>query len=274
MSDDILSLPPPPADARLYYGQGKLHFGELRLPSGPGPHPVVIGIHGGFWRARYDLCHFGHVCAALTAAGIATWNIEYRRLGNFGGGWPNTLLDVAHATDHLRILANDYPLDLARVATLGHSAGGHLALWVAAHRHLPADNLLHTANPLPLRAAVSLAGVVDLRQAWQLRLSNGVVKQLIGGTPEKYPDRYAAASPIELLPLGIRQVLIHGDQDDTVPIEISRRYRDAAHREGDDVTLIELPGAGHFELIDPRAREWATVLQAMQALLAVDPFAS
>lgn len=267
MSDDILTLPPPPADARLRYGQGRFHFGDLRLPSGAGPHPVVVGIHGGFWRARYDLTHFGHVCAALTAAGIATWNIEFRRLGNFGGGWPNTLLDVARATDHLRVLAQTYPLDLARVVTLGHSAGGHLALWVAAHRHLPTGNPLHTVNPLPLRAAVSLAGVVDLRRAWELHLSNGVVKQLIGGVPEKYPDRYAAASPIELLPIRIRQVLIHGDQDSIVPIEISRRYRDAARHEGDDATLIELPGAGHFELIDPRSREWPTVLQTVQALL-------
>lgn len=267
MSDDILSLPPPAADARLRYGQSKFHFGDLRLPTGAGPHPVVVGIHGGFWRARYDLTHFGHACAALTAAGIATWNIEYRRIGNIGGGWPNTLLDVARATDHLRTLAKTYRLDLSRVATLGHSAGGHLALWVAAHRHLPTGNPLHTPNPLLLRAAVSLAGVVDLRRAWELRLSNNVVKQLIGGPPEKYPDRYAAASPIELLPIHIRQVLIHGDQDDTVPIEISRRYRDAARREGDNVNLVELPDAGHFELIDPRSREWPTVLHTMQALL-------
>ncbi|MGZ3638093.1 MAG: alpha/beta hydrolase family protein [Ktedonobacterales bacterium] len=268
MSDDILTIQPPPADTRLRYGQSKFHFGDLRLPAGAGPHPVVVGIHGGFWRARYDLTHFSHVCAALTAAGIATWNIEYRRLGNIGGGWPNTLLDVAHATDHLRVLAKTYPLDLSRVVTLGHSAGGHLALWVAAHRHLPAGNPLHTSNPLLLRAAVSLAGVVDLRRAWELRLSNGVVKSLIGGTPEKYPDRYAAASPIELLPIHIRQVLIHGDQDDTVPIEISRHYRDAAHHEGDDVTLVELPGAGHYELIDPRSREWPTVLHTVQTLLS------
>ena len=267
MSDDILSIQPPPADTRLRYGQSKFHIGDLRLPSGAGPHPVVVGIHGGFWRARYDLDYFGHVCAALTAVGIATWNIEYRRIGNFGGGWPNTLLDAALATDHLRVLAQTYPLDLTRVVTLGHSAGGHLALWAAARCLLPPGDPLYTPNPLSLRAAVSLAGVVDLRRAWELRLSSGVVKQLIGGTPEKYPDRYAAASPIELLPIGIPQVLIHGAQDDTVPVELSRHYQDTARREGDAAELVELPQTGHFELVDPRTPAWATVAHAVQALL-------
>src|SRR5579872_5792979 len=130
----VLETAAPRADARLRYGPDPLHFGDLRLPGGTGPHPVVVMVHGGFWRARFNLEYAGHLCAALAALGIATWNVEYRRLGDTGGGWPGTLLDVAAAADHLRTLAAPYHLDLSRVVAMGHSAGGHLALWLAARR--------------------------------------------------------------------------------------------------------------------------------------------
>src|SRR5437762_364288 len=133
---DILSLPPPPADARLAYGGGEFQFGELRVPGGAGPHPALVVIHGGFWRARFDLLHIGHLCAALTAGGVATWSVEYGRLGNPGGGWPGTFQDVAMAAGHLRVIASQYDLDLGRVAAIGHSAGGQLALWLAGCRRL------------------------------------------------------------------------------------------------------------------------------------------
>src|SRR5579872_4131906 len=148
MASSILDLPAPPADARVRYGPGEQHFADLRCPAfsleqgrtryAPTlqreSYPVVIGIHGGYWRARYGLDYFGHVCAALTAAGIATWNIEYRRLGDDGGGWPGTFEDVALAADALRTVATSYPLDLTRVYAVGHSAGGQLALWLTG-RH-------------------------------------------------------------------------------------------------------------------------------------------
>ena len=123
-SEDILEIPAPRDGERLAYGSDPYHFGDLRLPVSAGPHPVVIGIHGGYYRARYGLAYFGHACAALTALGFATWNIEYRRLGNPGGGWPGTFIDIAAAADHLRALAETYPLDLARVVTLGISPAG------------------------------------------------------------------------------------------------------------------------------------------------------
>lgn len=266
MSRDILSVATPPADRRLRYGPEPQHFGDLRLPEQHGPHPVVVAIHGGFWRAAYNLDYMGHICAALTAAGFATWNIEYRRLGNRGGGWPGTFQDVAQATDHLRQLAIRHTLDLTRVVTIGHSAGGHLALWLAARHCIPTDSPIYVPGALPIRGAVSLAGVVDLRRAWELRLSRGVVKQLLDGPPEKQNTRYAVASPYDLLPLNVRQILFHGSHDQNVPIELSQRYAAAAQQCGDPVELVTLPGAGHFEVVDPQSREWPLIQEATLTL--------
>ncbi len=264
MSREILTRPAPSADRRLRYGPDPLHFGDLRLPAGSGPHPVVVVLHGGFWRAQVDLEYMGHACAALTAAGMATWNVEFRRIGHEGGGWPGTFQDVARATDHLRELASTYALDLARVVSLGHSAGGQLALWLAARPRIRSDDPLHSAAPLPLKAAISLAGVVDLRRAWTLQLSSNVVETFLGGAPHDVPERYASASPVELLPLHVPQVLIHGSDDQNVPYELSERYHAAAIACGDDVRLLTLPGAGHFEVVDPLSREWPVVLEAAQ----------
>jgi acetyl esterase/lipase len=272
-SEDILTLPAPPADARIAYGPDPLQFGDLRLPTATGggdsgPFPLVILIHGGYWRNRYDLAYFGHAAAALTAEGLATWNIEYRRMGDAGGGWPGTLLDVAAATDYARALAAAHPLDLNRVVALGHSAGGQLAVWLAARHRLAPESGVAMADPLPLRAIVALAGVLDLRRAWELHLSDDAVRGFLGGTPDQHPARYAAASPAALLPTGIRQTLIHGTQDDSVPFAISRDYADAARAAGDPVELITLPGAGHFEIVDPRTDEWRTVPRVVRAALA------
>ncbi len=265
---DILARPTPPADLRIAYGPAQSQFGELRLPSGEGPHPLAIALHGGFWRARYDLAYFGHVCAALTARGIATWNVEYRRLGEPGGGWPGTFLDVARAADYVRELAPTYNLDLGRALSIGHSAGGQLALWLAGRHRIAPDSPLCTPDPLRLHAAVSLAGVLDLARAEELSLSENVTRQFLGGTPAQAPERYAAASPIALLPLGLRQVLIHGTEDDSVPFQISERYEQAAVTAGDPATLVALLGTGHFELVDPESHEWPVVLDAVLLLLA------
>jgi acetyl esterase/lipase len=257
--------------ARISYGSAPQHFGDLRVPARGGVHPVVVLIHGGFWRALYDLEYLSAVGDALAAAGIATWNIEYRRIGNPGGGYPGTFHDVARAIDFLRELAPRHNLDLARVVTLGHSAGGHLAVWAAARTRIPAGNaiLLRDSAPLMLRAAFALAGVVDLRAAWRHRLSNQVVEEFIGGAPEKFPERYAVASPMELLPLGVKQVLVHGTEDENVPLGISADYVAAAAARGDDATLIAQRGAGHFEMVDPSSREWAIVFQAIAPLIGV-----
>lgn len=261
---------PPPADERIAYGELPSQFGDLRLPrlAGDGSYPVVVYLHGGFWRAAYSLDLGARSCAELTAThGFATWNLEYRRLGEDGGGWPGTFQDVARGADHLRHLAQQYPLDLERVVFIGHSAGGHLALWLAARSRIPEGDPLAVGSPLQPRGAVSLAGVVDLRRGWELNLSNGVVGDLLGGSPDEVPDRYAAASPVELLPTGLPQVLIHGTADDRVPYELSRAYLEAAIACGDDAELITLPDADHFEVIDPESHAWPHVLGAVQRLV-------
>ncbi len=241
----MLETPAPPADARIPYGDGPHQFGDLRLPPGEGPHPVVV-VHGGFWRARYDLEHVGHLCADLTQRGYATWSLEYRRVGHPDGGWTGTFEDVAHGTDFLRTLAANHPLDLERVVLLGHSAGGHLVLWLAGRGRLEPGQPLYTGKPFVPRGVVSLAGVTDLERAFQLRLSDGIVESFLGGTPAQVPRRYQLASPAALLPLGVKQVLVHGTEDTIVPLTLSTGYHARATQLGDDVKLVSLPGAEHF----------------------------
>ena len=280
-SEWVLEPPPPQATARIKYGDDASQFCDLRIPnknpSGLGDPkglgmPIVVNIHGGFWRAAYDLTHAGHLCQAITDLGFATWNIEYRRIGN-GGGYPNTFIDVVNAISHLQSIAPQYNLDLDRAIVMGHSAGGHLASWVGSALRSPSslrtrrsarDGLLGMTNlHFKPKAIISLAGVVDLRRALELGLSSNVVKDFIGGTPEEVPERYAVSSPIELLPSRTKQILIHGEGDDIVPIEIAQRYHDAALAKGDDVKLITLKGMGHFEVIDPKSAAWKTVSEAI-----------
>jgi acetyl esterase/lipase len=214
-------------------------------------------IHGGYWRAEYDLRLQDRLVPDLAGRGWAVWNLEYRRLGwRSRGGWPATFEDVAAGTDHLGRL--DAPLDLARVVAVGHSAGGQLALWAAARPGLPAG--APGADPaVRLAAAVSQAGVADLREAARLRLSRDAAPSLLGGSPVERPGRYDLASPIERLPIGVPQLLVHGEADDSVPLELSRRYARRAREGGDACELVELPGCGHFEHLDPSSHAWTVV---------------
>jgi acetyl esterase/lipase len=247
-SEDILSLPAPKADARATYGNDANQFIDLRLAHGKGPHAAAICIHGGYWRARYDLEYLGHLCAALTAQGITTANIEYRRVGNAGGGWPGTFADVRAAYRFVLQNAERYSIDAKRVIVIGHSAGGQLALCLAAH-----EPTLH--------AAISLAGVIDLQQAYELHLSNDAVVEFLGGTPREVADHYREADPMRLA-IKTRQYLLHGTKDDAVPPELSRNYARAKAKE--DVRLTMIEGAGHFELVDPRSGVWAQVSKIVE----------
>jgi acetyl esterase/lipase len=268
---DLQALPSNPPDQRIAYGDDSSNYGELRVPAGRGPHPVVVLIHGGCFKAAYatarDLAPMGD---ALKAAGIASWNVEYRRLGQPGGGWPGTYLDVGRAVDHLRAIRGKYDLDLARVVLLGHSAGGHLAMWAAARARLPASSRLYTYAPLPVRGAIDLAGPLDLTAnipGYERMCRDTVITTLLGGPPAAVPDRYAEASPIKLLPLGMPQVLVIGDNEDFVPRPLVEAYADAAARAGDSVRVVVVPRAGHFELASPRTAAWPLVETAIRSLL-------
>jgi acetyl esterase/lipase len=246
-------------------------FGVLYLPQGAAASsqlPVVVLIHGGFWRNFYGLELMEKLSEDLVQRGYAVWNIEYRRVGEEGGGYPGTLQDVGNALDYVKTLAKSYPLDLQRIVTVGSSAGGHLSLWSAARQRIPATSVLYVAEPLKLRGAISLAGAVDLIESWKQQLGKDATGDFIGGDPTTYPDRYADASPTELLPLGVPQVLVHGTADDVVPMDISRGHATKADAAGDQVTLIEVPGADH-NLIDPTAANWTEMtLKEIERLLA------
>src|SRR5581483_2456373 len=197
MSSDILDRKAPEPGIRVFYGAERNQFADLRVPRSGSKHPVAMFIHGGYWRAKYDLEYAGHMAVALAKKGIATWNVEYRRVGNEGGGWPGTFDDITAALRFLSQIAGKYNLDTRRVVAVGHSAGGQLAECLAGHH-------------LPIHAVVSLAGVLDLQRAWELHLSRDAVVEFLGGTPNEVGEHYREASPLEL-PISVPQRLVHGE---------------------------------------------------------------
>src|SRR5271168_674518 len=253
-SDDILSLAAPRANARVAYGGDSNQFLDLRVPSGKGPHGLAVCIHGGYWRAKYDLGYMGHLCATLTAKGIATANLEYRRVGNAGGGWPGTFADVRAACRFLLQNAGKYEFDLRRVVVIGHSAGGQLGLCLGAHE-------------TGVRAVISLAGVVDLQRAYSMHLSNDAVVEFLGGTPAEVADHYREADPMKLA-ISARQWLVHGAADDVVPVAFSRDYVGAKQKVKEDARLVEIAGAGHFEVVDPRSGAWKDIERVVAQAVA------
>jgi acetyl esterase/lipase len=266
-SSDLLALPQPLADATVSYGTAPQQRAELRLPGRPGRHAVVIVIHGGCWETPWGLDHVRSLAAALTAEGYATWSLEYRRLGDEGGGWPGTLEDVGRGADHLRALAVPHDLDLERVVALGHSAGGQLALWLAARSSLPGDRPLRERSPLRLRGVVSLAGITDLRAGAAANVCGDAIPRLLDGPPGEREERLRLASPIARLPLGLPQRLVCGARDQVVPIEQARAYEAAARAAGDSVTVEVVERVGHFELVNPASSAWTAVRRAVRALL-------
>ena len=248
INQDILTAKPPAADSRITYGSDPNQFVDIRIPNSKPPHPVVFFIHGGYWRARYDLTYAGHLCEALKKAGIATWNVEYRRVGNPGGGWPGTFEDIRNAYTVLLASGRQKhsPVDWGRMVVAGHSAGGQLALCLAAHDE-------------SVTRAVSLAGVLDLRRGWELHLSNDAVAEFLGGSPREVPEHYREASPAERPITEVRQLIVHGIDDDSVPYEISQSYAARKKENGESVELITLPKTGHFEIVDPQSAVWPRI---------------
>jgi acetyl esterase/lipase len=259
---------PPAADARISYGQDSLMFGDLRLPRGEGPHPVVIVIHGGCWRAENDLNHISHLSEALRGIGVATWTLEYRRVGNPGGGWPGTFRDIIAGANHLLGLGEQYRLDLDRVTLLGHSAGGHLALWLAAHRNQQNARLEFPRLRVPIESVISLAGITDLRTFGEgSAYCNASVAPFLGGAADELAQRYADSSPAQMNALGIPALLLHGETDPYVPLSQAESFRTHARSQGDAVRIVVVSGAGHFDVIAPFSRFWPEVKRLIETFM-------
>jgi acetyl esterase/lipase len=274
--DDVLSRTPPKADRRVKYGPLDLQFGDLWVPelAAGRKAPVVMFVHGGWWKNAYGLEYGGHLCAALKREGIAAWSIEYRRVGDAGGGWPGTFEDAAAGFDYLKTLGGQYPLDLSRVVVAGHSAGGHLAFWLAGRPNVPEESVLHHPQPaLAMHGVVALAGAVDLRLTIDLSgwftfaQDKQEVVTFMGGTPSEVPERYRAGDPGELLPITTPQWLVQGTEDDQIPPDLPKRWAENGRRAGDRVTVETIAGADHFDVVDPESKAWPKVLGVVKAAL-------
>ncbi len=266
----LLARPKPPAARRIAYGPAATQFGELSMPKSGGSHRVVVLIHGGCWQKDFGLDLMAYAADDLRQRGFAVWNIEYRRLGEAGGGYPGTLLDVGAAVDQLGKLALRYNLDLRHVVLVGHSSGGQLALWAAARHRIGDKSPLHTAHPLPVAGVVTLAGIDDLRTYRRVgpEACGGAatIDQLIGAAHRTAGDPFADTSPAELVPIGAPQAVISGALDLIVPPVFGADYAAKAAAAHDAARVIVIPDAGHFELIDPQAPAWTTIQETIAAM--------
>jgi acetyl esterase/lipase len=258
----ILDRPAPPPALTVPYGRLPEQVIDLRLPPGhrTARAPLIVLVHGGFWRPRYDRSHLGPMAQALAAAGSVVAVPEYRRAGTADEGWAGTFNDIAAALDQVADIAAAYGADTGRVTWAGHSAGGHLVLWAAARPGLPAGSPWHG----PCRAAhvVSLAGCSSLRLSAEWNLGAGAARNLMGGLPDEVPERYAVADPAALPPPAVPITLVHGADDADVPLAMSQAFK--AGR------LIGIPGAGHFDLIDPQSPYWPRVMAVLTGGAAGD----
>lgn len=267
---ELGAMPLPTPGERIAYGKGPQQFGELRVPKSEGPFPVMVVIHGGCWQNEFDYVYMTRLAAWLTGQGVATWTIEYRRLGDSGGGWPGTFLDVAAATDALREIAPKSRLDLKRVYAAGHSAGGQLALWLASRARLAKSSELYRENPVAIHGVLGLAAITNLEK-YRIGPPNSChasVEPLLGGGPDKVSSRYAETSPSQRLPLGPRQIFIQGEKDPIVGAGSVREYVEAAKKAGDQAEILPLPEAGHFETCVPLPQTKSVFEEALRKLVS------
>ena len=272
--------PPTPAGERIAYGPAPLEFGELRLPKGRGPFPVMILIHGGCWQAQlsedapaamasFELLR--PMAQALADQGIATWNIEYPRLGDPGGGWPGSYRDISRAADYLQQIAASRRLDLNRVIVAGHSSGGQLALWLAVRGKLPKTSLIYSRPAVRLKGVIDIDGPPDLRTMWPLqqRMCNApVLTQFLGGGPQDVPSRYSEGAVTDFIPVGLPQTLLIRDHPPETTA-IGQHYAQAAQKAGDRVTVVVQQGPSHFDGLNPDSRDWATIVGSARAMLGL-----
>ena len=268
---DLLSRPLPLPTVRVPYGPLPDQFGELWLPAGKGPFPVVVMVHGGCWRSTVaKLSIMNYVAEDLRARGVAVWNLEYRGVDRPGGGYPGTFADVGMGADALRGLARRYPLRLDHVTALGHSAGGHLVFWLAARGRIAGTSPLRAARPLPITTAISLGGLPDLaaaRAAGDAACGAAVIDSLVGPPTASRPDVYADTSPAVMGSTAARGVLINGEFDTLAPPSMGRAYVERLRPAGQRVRQTTIAGMGHVELITPGTAAWSA---AIHAILATD----
>lgn len=250
----------------ITYGEHRSQFGVLRILDSKEPSPIIVLIHGGFWQSKYDLEENDPIAEDLTSRGYATWNIEYRRVGEEGGGWKGTFNDVIDAINYLDQLKEAYNLDLTDIVIVGHSSGAHLALWLASRTNFKNGDQIFKDLIVPVKKVISLAGVTDLNKMWEYHEEKGIkslVAALMDGSPHDVSKRYNIASPIELLPMKVDHVLIHGELDRHVPVELSKDYYLKAIEQGSNVSLIVLPDVEHFKIIDPTSTAWNSVINVV-----------
>lgn len=268
---EFQALPTQEPDHQLAYGDDPAQIGHLRVPPGDGPFPVVVLIHGGCWREPFaNLRELGPIGDKLKVEGVATWNIEYRRLPQPGSGWPGTYLDIAKGVDHLRELAGPYKLDLDRVVIVGHSAGGHLAMWAASRSRLKPESAVYTANPIKPKGVINLAGTMDMSvniENMEAGCQAPVIHEMLGGSPADVPERYAESSVFKLVPVGVPQVMLWGEHEQFIPRPFAQAHVDAATRAGDQAELLIVPGVGHFEIATTLEPSWPTLRGAIASLL-------
>ena len=268
---DLTKRPQPKSDATISYGDDALQKADVWVPAGPGQHPVVLMVHGGCWTTSIaDRSLMNWIADDLRKSGIAVWNIDYRGVDRPGGGYPGTFRDAAAAADALLKHATEFRLDTKRIVAVGHSAGGHLALWLAARPRIARSSPLYSAQPLKIARAISLGGLPDL-EATATSPDNGcgvdVVAQLVG-KPGSRIDVYADTSVPRLLPLGVRQDLVNGREDKIIPLRLGTGYEAQARAKGDRVALHIVDRTGHVELIAPESAAWAATKQLIQTALA------
>jgi acetyl esterase/lipase len=260
---DLLARPRPRPNATVHYGADPLQVADLWLPAGRGRHPIVVMVHGGCWQTGIaDRTIMDWIAEDLRRRGIAVWNVDYRGVDRPGGGYPGTFQDVAAAADALRAQAALHHLDLSHLVAIGHSAGGHLALWLAGRPRLPRGSPLRTARPLAIHAVVSLGGLPDLEEA--ARSENGCGNEVIGRLTSGH---FADTSVPRLAPLGVPQVLINGRQDRIIPLAYAEGYAAPMRAAGDDVRVRMLESTGHVELVAPETAAWAAAVEEIQRML-------
>jgi acetyl esterase/lipase len=269
---DYLALQGPQPAQHIAYGEAPSQFVELFKPAGQGPFPVVILIHGGCWTVHFGgITQMRNMAGDLIRNGIAVWNVEYRRVDEEGGGYPGMYQDVATAVDRLKEEAAAHELDLTRVVAVGHSAGGHLAQWAASRHRLPAGSPAYRSAPLAIPQVISLGGLADLRNEEALIKSSCErdMVQLAGVASAARPDIFSDTSPAEMMPAGIRTVLVTGELDTVSPVRVAEDYARRARAAGDAADVVVLPNASHYDEVAATSPAWKLVYAEIRKALGL-----